>query len=137
MRYVISIFTIVLTVLLTSVPVSAQGLDLGELLGGALGGYGAAKLCGKGPATAVACGYVGSQLGSELLSGRGNYNPQYGQQQYGQPQYSQRRHIPRRRHVRQQQRNCHQIAILMPDGRPAIGVACMNTQGYWVIVGSR
>lgn len=118
MRNIFSIVALI-AMLLMPMTVSAQGLDLGELLGRGLGAYGAAKLCGKGPATAVGCGVIGSEIGGAILSfqSRRGGQPQYGQPQYGPPV------MP-----------CQTIALQMPNGQPAVGTACMTPTGHWQIV---
>lgn len=120
MRNIFSIVAL-LALLLTPMTASAKGLDLGELLGRGLGAYGGAKLCGKGPATAVGCGVVGAEIGGALLGPRPNYiqQPQYGQPQHNHPQVISQ---------------CQTIALQMLNGQPAVGTACMTPNGYWQIV---
>lgn len=117
MRHIISIGITIVALLLMPITASAQGFDPMKLLGQGLGAYGAAKLCGKGPATAVGCGIVGAEIGGAILS----FQPRRAQPQYT-PQYGQR------------VMTCQTIALQMINGQPAVGTACMNEYGQWQIV---
>lgn len=120
---------------------------LNDLIGRGLGAYGAAKLCGGGASTKVACGAMGSELGSQLLAPREQNTYQYNDynryQRYDYNRYyaadgyefSQRYETRDKLRPRVQgPRPCHSVLMVLPDGRSTTATSCLMPNGTWQIV---